>query len=58
MTSSLNRLHFETNDRMMSLSSGPEDVDDPLLHVELAGSPRGYLARLKGDLVAETVGVL
>jgi ABC-type transporter Mla MlaB component len=43
---------------MTSFSSGQEELDDPLLQVELAESPCGYLARLKGDLVAETVGVL
>lgn len=30
----------------------------PLLQVELAEGPRGYLARFTGDLVAETTGVL
>lgn len=42
----------------MTLDRGLEGRDAPLLQVELAESPRGYLARFRGDLVAETAGVL
>ena len=41
-----------------SVAALTEGRDAPLLQVELAESPRGYLARFTGDLVAETTGVL
>ena len=42
----------------MTLNRELEGRDAPLLQVELAESPHGYLARFRGDLVAETTGVL
>jgi ABC-type transporter Mla MlaB component len=52
------RLHFEMDDCVMTLSSEATGPEAPLLQVELVDSPRGYLARFSGDLVAETTGVL
>jgi len=42
----------------MTSSCGPAGRDSALLQVELVEVPRGYLARFRGDLVAETTGVL
>lgn len=58
MRASAKQLHFDRDDWEMTLSSGPEGRDAPLLQVELAESPRGYCARFTGDLVGETTGVL
>jgi ABC-type transporter Mla MlaB component len=42
----------------MTLCAGPDGLEAPLLQVELGERPYGYLARFRGELVAETMGVL
>jgi hypothetical protein len=42
----------------MTLSSGSEALSPTMLQEELAEGPRGYLVRLRGDLVCQTAGVL
>jgi hypothetical protein len=56
MTFTSKQLQGEPDDWSMTLSSGTDEA--PLFEVELAESPSGYLARFRGDLVAETLGVL
>jgi len=42
----------------MAFSAGTGGLDSPLLEIELAESPAGYVAQFRGDLVAETTGAL
>ena len=42
----------------MAFSSRTDDLDAPLLEIELASSPGGFIAQFRGDLVAETTGAL
>jgi hypothetical protein len=49
---------LQSDEWVMTLSSRPDWLNFPLLEVELAESPSGFLARFRGDLVAETIGVL
>jgi ABC-type transporter Mla MlaB component len=52
------QLDCESDDAVMRVIREPESRDAPLLEVELAESPGGYLARFRGELVAETMAVL
>jgi ABC-type transporter Mla MlaB component len=58
MTNTSKQLHCESDDAVMRVIGDTESRGAPLLEVELAESPRGYLARFRGDLVAETTAVL
>lgn len=48
----------ERDDAVVTVNCEPDSRSAPRLEVELAESPRGYLARFRGDLVADTMAVL
>ncbi len=58
MTKATRPLQCERDDAVVAVSCEPDCRDAPLLEVELAESPGGYLARFRGDPVAETMAVL
>lgn len=58
MTNASRQLQRERDKAAGAVNCEPDSRGVPRLEVELAESPGGYLARFRGDLVADTMAVL